>query len=86
MNWADLDSIDTLSAQALKDIKEKSKSMGEEEFAVLYGEQAFFTVLSNGTEVALCEGGYQKMLTVKNAQEFINLVLKARQNENKEQI
>ena len=43
--------------------------------------QNFTTVLSNGVEVPLCDGGESKEVTKQNLDEFISLVLKARANE-----
>ena len=77
-NMSDLDGIDTLSAKALKDLLGHSVTMGEEEFATAAGQQNFVTMLSHGTEVSICDDGYQKQVTRENVQEFINLVIQAR--------
>ena len=58
--------------------------ISDEEFEASI-DQNFTTVLSNGDEVALCEGGEQKRVTKENIDEFINLVLKARFSETTEQ-
>ena len=84
LNLNDLDGIDTLSAKALKDLMIHSKTMGDEEFETTAGSQTFVTMLSHGTEVAISDEGYQRQVTRDNVQEFVNLVIKARQAENKE--
>ena len=59
--------------------------MSDEEFK--YGvDQNFMTVLNNGQEVEVCEDGKEKMVTKDNIEEYIQLVLKTRFAEGKEQI
>ena len=43
-------------------------------------------MLSNSTKVLLCDNGSQKAVTKENCLEFTDLVLRARQDESKEQI
>ena len=42
---------------------------------------AFTTQLSNGETVPVCKGGEDRHLTWDNLDEYVNLVLKARENE-----
>ena len=67
-----------LSAKALVDLRGHSQTMGEEEFAIAADSQNFVTILSQGTEVAICDEGYQRKVTRDSVQEFINLVIQAR--------
>ena len=83
---SDLDEIDQLAAKALKDLLSYSKTMSDEDFGYAAGQQTFVTVLSHGTEVAICNDGYAKQVTRANVTEFINQVVQARQAESKEQI
>lgn len=49
-------------------------------------EQYFTTILSNSTEVDLCPDGSTRKVTKRNLNEFIELVLKVRSAEAKEQM
>lgn len=82
----DLDQVDTNAFKLIKDLKEKSKSLSEEEFNALYGHYMFTTVLSHGAEVPLCDNGFDKPLRQDNVDEYVRLVLEARASENKKQI
>lgn len=52
----DLDSFDAYSAQVLRDLRQYSRSLSDEEFAATV-DQDFTTALSNGDEVVLCDRG-----------------------------
>jgi E3 ubiquitin-protein ligase HECTD3 len=66
-------------------MRKNAKTMSDEEFK--YGvDQNFMTVLNNGQEVEVCEDGKEKMVTKDNIEEYIQLVLKTRFAEGKEQI
>lgn len=80
----DLTQIDNYSAQVLTDLRQYSSSLTDEEFEATI-DQNFTTVLSNGDEVVLCEGGEEKMIKKDNIEEFIALVVKARSSEAFEQ-
>lgn len=84
LTLADLESVDTYSAQVLTDLKQHSASLTDEEFSAGV-DQNFTTVLSNGDEVVLCPGGEERMVTKDSIDEFISLVLKARSAEASEQ-
>lgn len=81
MSLEDLDSIDSYSAQMLVNMKQYGSMLSADDFAASI-DQNFTTVLSNGSEVSLCPGGETKKVTQANMEEFINLVLVARSNEN----
>ena len=81
MSLEDLDSIDSYSAQMLVNMKQYGGILSANDFAASI-DQNFTTVLSNGSEVSLCPGGETKKVTHANMDEFINLVLIARSNEN----
>lgn len=68
----------------MNDLKNYSAALSDEEFAATI-DQNFTTVLSNGDEVVLCEGGEEKQVRKDNIEEFIDLVLKARSMEASEQ-
>lgn len=65
-------------------MRQYSSSLTDEEFEATI-DQNFTTVLSNGDEVVLCEGGEEKMIKKDNIEEFIALVVKARSSEAFEQ-
>jgi len=71
--------------QTLTELKNQATTLSEKEFDEGC-EEVFTTRLSNGEEVELCEGGKQKKVTKENIQEFIDLILEARINENKAQM
>ena len=77
---SDLESIDSYSSQVLSDLHQYSAALSEEEFVATV-DQNFTTVLSNGDEVVLCEGGEEKMVQKDTIDEFISLVVKARSAE-----
>ena len=84
LNLADLESIDSYSSQVLSDLHQYSAALSDEEFVATV-DQNFTTVLSNGDEVVLCEGGEEKMVQKDTIDEFIGLVVKARSAEATEQ-
>ena len=68
----DLREIDHMSVQILEDLKRNKTSISEEEF--LSGFELFFTtILSNGEEVELCQGGKTKRVNYQNLDGYINL-------------
>ena len=67
-------------------MRENCKTMDSDEFNSTYSENTFTTVLSHGAQVLLCDNGSQKAVTQENCLEFTDLVLRARQDESKEQI
>lgn len=81
---SDLDAIDAYSSQVLRDLKQYSLDLSDEDFTAFSADQCFTTVLSNGEETPLCPGGGTKQVTKENMNEFIDLVLKARFSEAKE--
>ena len=85
LTLADLDAFDAYSAQVLTDLRKHSKSLSDEEFKETIS-QNFTTVLSNGDEVILCDGGTDRMVQKSDIDEFIDLVLKARASEATEQV
>ena len=80
LTLADLNTIDAYSSQVLKDLQQFGSTLSDEAFTATIN-QNFTTVLSNGVEVPLCDGGESKEVTKQNLDEFISLVLKARANE-----
>lgn len=64
----------------LTDLKNHGASLSDEDFAAGV-DQNFTTVLSNGDEIELCEGGESRQVTKESINEFCNLVIKARFNE-----
>ena len=66
-------------------MQQHSSVLSDEDFAAGV-DQTFTTILSNGEEVPLCEGGEDKKVTKQNLDEFISLVLKARFSETPEQL
>lgn len=71
--------------QELQELRKNAKELSAKDFEMSY-EQNFETDLSSGKKVNLCEGGSSKLVTSKNVEEFIELVLKARFNESHQQI
>ena len=84
LNLADLESIDAYSSQVLSDLHQYSAALSEDEFVATV-DQNFTTVLSNGDEVVLCEGGDERKVQKSDIDEFISLVVKARSAEANEQ-
>ena len=76
----DLSQMDAYSSQVLTDMKMYSNTLNEEEFAATI-DQNFSTVLSHGEEVVLCPQGESRRVQPDNINEFIDLVIKARENE-----
>ena len=62
MTLADLDSIDAYSAQVLTDLQNHGASLSDADFEAGV-DQNFTTVLSNGDEIELCEGGETRQVT-----------------------
>ena len=58
----DLNEIDAYSYNVLKDLKQHSQNLSDEDFEAGV-DQNFTTILSNGDEVPLCEGGEEKKVT-----------------------
>ena len=77
MNLADLESIDTYSSQVMTDLHRYGAALSDEEFEATV-DQTFTTVLTNGDEVALLEGGQDRKVTKACIDEFIGLAVKAR--------
>lgn len=61
----DLSTIDTYSSQVLSDLREFSHTLSDQEFEATV-DQNFVTVLSNGDEVVLCEGGEEMKVNKSN--------------------
>ena len=55
-------------------------------FEAKFCDEKFVTNLSNGNEVEVCSGGSQKKVTVENRREFVELAVKARQEEARKQL
>lgn len=72
--------IDAYSAQVLTDMRQHCNTLSEEEFDAAV-DLTFTTTLSNGDEIELCKGGAEKKVQKANIEEFITLVIKARQAE-----
>jgi len=77
MNLADLDSIDTYSSQVLTDMHKYGAALSDEDFEATI-DQNFTTVLTNGDEVALEDGGQNRKVKKADIDEFIGLTVKAR--------
>ena len=78
----DLEKFDKYCVQFLDNIEHTN----DKDSFVLFTDYKFSTVLSNGTEVELCENGNNKYLSLENKKEYIELVEKKRLNEGKLQI
>ena len=52
-----------------------------EEFEYTFTERFFTTILSDGTEVELCENGARKLLTFQNREEFARSLIYTRLKE-----
>jgi len=85
LKLSDLESIDAYSSQVLIDLRDHGASLSDEDFEAGV-EQNFSTVLSNGDEVVLCEGGEERRVTKNSIEEFISLVLDKRFSEGTQQI
>ena len=85
LEMEDLEGFDAYSSQVLIDLRDHSSKLSEEEFAKTV-KLKFTTILSNGDEVNLKPGEEIEKVTKSNLQEYIDLVLKTRFNEAKEQI
>lgn len=81
----DLKGVDAYCTQTLIELQKQAKKLKDEEFAAGCDE-TFVTRISNGEEVELCKGGRDKKVTRDNVEEFINLIIEARINENKIQM
>ena len=84
LTLADLDDIDSYSVQVLKELQMYGPSLSDEEFEMQ--GQVFRTVLSNGEEVDLVEGGESKPVTKADLREFVDLTLKKRFTESAEAV
>ena len=84
-DMADFESFDAYSSQVLVDLRDHSSQLTDEEFKqnVMLN---FQTILSNGEEVNLKPGEEVESVTRENLPEYIELVMKTRFNESKEQI
>lgn len=69
----------------MKDLRDHSSQLPEEEFKKTVNLK-FNTILSNGEEVNLKPGEELETVTKENLAEYIDLVMKARFNESKEQL
>lgn len=78
----DLKGMDAYCVQTLVELKKQSQNLSEKEFNDGC-EEVFTTRISNGEEVVLCSRGKERRVTKDNVQEFIDLILEARINENK---
>ena len=85
LGFHDLEGFDAYSSQVLKDLRDHSSKLPDEEFKKSVNLK-FKTILSNGEEVNLKPGEEIATVTKENLSEYIDLVLKARFNESKEQI
>ena len=81
----DLKSFDTYSWQVIKDLRDNTKDLSEEDFDSVIDEY-FVTLLSNGKEVELIPGGRNVKVTKANIEEYIRLVVNARINESQKQM
>ena len=81
----DLEGFDAYSSQVLIDLRDHSSMLSEEEFKKTVKLQ-FNTILSNGEEVSLKPGEELETVTKENLSEYIDLVMKVRFNESKEQM
>ena len=80
VNLADLESIDAYSSQVLTDLRDHGACLSDEDFEAGV-DQNFTTVLSNGDEVVLCDGGDERRVTKNSIEEFISLVIEKRFSE-----
>ena len=81
----DLECMDSYSYQMLKNLLEKGSQLSEADFTASI-DLNFTTVLSNGEQIQLCEGGKEKKVTKANLQEFVDSVMSARFNESAAQV
>lgn len=82
---SDLESFDAYSSQVLIDLKDHSSKLADEEFKKTV-KLTFKTILSNGEEVNLKPGEEVEVVTKDNLSEYVELVLKTRFNESREQL
>ena len=85
LDMDDLEGFDAYSSQVLIDLRDHSSKLSDEEFEKTV-KLKFTTILSNGDEVNLKPGEEVEQVTKVNLQEYLDLVLKARFNEAREQI
>ena len=85
LQMSDLESFDAYSSQVLIDLRDHSSKLPEEEFAKTV-KLNFTTILTNGEETSLKSGLATEKVTKANLQEYIDLVLKTRFNEAREQM
>lgn len=81
----DLEGFDAYSSQVLIDLRDHSSKLSDEEFKKEV-KLTFKTILSNGEEVNLKPGDELETVTKENLNEYIDLVLKTRFNESREQL
>jgi hypothetical protein len=81
----DFDHFDQYALSALKDIESYAKKYKPEEFDAVVDE-TFTAIISNKKSVPICPGGENKRVTHENYQEFIDLTIKARLDECKDQM
>ena len=85
LEMSDLEGFDAYSSQVLVDLRDHSSKLSDEEFKNEV-KLTFKTILSNGEEVNLKPGEEIETVTKENLTEYIDLVLKTRFNESKEQL
>lgn len=76
----DLKQIDTFSWQVIEDLRKHKLTLSQEEFEATVDER-FVTLLSDGTECELCFKGREKIVTLENLDEYIQLIIKTRLSE-----
>lgn len=86
LTFEDLEGLDAYSHQALSLMKKLGDELTAEEFNAQMEEETFTTSLTDGTLVDLCPGGKALAVTHENYEKYIDLVLKARFTECKEQM
>jgi hypothetical protein len=85
LSLADLEGSDAYSYQVLVDLSSHGEILDAETFEMSVFEK-FTTVLSNGETIELMPGGGEIDVTLANHKKFIELVAKARLDENKKQM
>ena len=82
---SDFESFDAYSSQVLIDLRDHSSLLNEKEFSQEV-DLSFTTILSNGEEVNLLPGEEIQKVTKDNLSFYIDLVMKTRFYESREQI
>lgn len=81
----DLKTTDTYTWQTFQTLRKNAKKISNtKEFEAIVDQT--FTVVVNGKEVSLCEGGHERMVNLENMEEFISLMCQKKFSEGQEQM